>query len=156
MARRKRAQKRTVLPDPVYNSKKVTKFINRIMRGGKRSKAERIFYSSMDLIEERTGKPGIDVFNKAIKNTKPSLEVRSRRVGGATYQVPMEIREERKQTLAYRWIISFSHKRSEKKMYERLCNEMMEAANSEGASVRKKEEMHRMAEANKAFAHFNW
>jgi len=156
MPRRRRVPKRQVLPDPVYQSVIVTKFINGIMRRGKRSVAERIFYSAMDIIESKTGNKGIDVFKKALENVKPVLEVRSRRVGGATYQVPVEIRSDRRQALAFRWITSFAKERSEKTMAERLATELVSAFKNEGASVKKKEDTHRMAEANKAFAHFRW
>ena len=154
--RRRQAPKRRVLPDPVNHSQVVTKFINSLMRKGKRSIAEGIFYSSMDIIEKKTGNKGHDVFKKALDNTKPVLEVRSRRVGGATYQVPVEIRPERRQALAIRWIIGFAKARSEKTMDERLAAELIAAFNNEGASIKKKEDTHRMAEANKAFAHFKW
>jgi small subunit ribosomal protein S7 len=154
--RRRQAPKRQVLPDPVYHSVVVTKFINSLMRRGKRSIAEKIFYSSMDFIEDKTGKKGHDVFKKALDNVKPVLEVRSRRVGGATYQVPVEIRSERRQALAIRWIISYTKARPEKTMAERLAAELTAAFNNEGSSIKKKEDTHRMAEANKAFAHFKW
>jgi small subunit ribosomal protein S7 len=156
MPRRRRVPKRKVLPDPVYHSHVVTKFINGVMEKGKRSIAEKIFYSAMDIIENRTGSKGIEVFEKALSNVKPVLEVRSRRVGGATYQVPVEIREDRRQALAFRWIIGFSRSRSEKTMAERLANELIAASKNEGASIKKREDTHRMAEANKAFAHFRW
>jgi small subunit ribosomal protein S7 len=154
--RRRQAPKRYVLPDPVYNSMVVTKFINGLMRRGKRSIAEKIFYTSMDIIEKKTGNKGHDVFKKALDNVKPVLEVRSRRVGGATYQVPVEIRSERRQALAIRWIIGFTKARSEKTMAERLAAELTAAFNNDGSSIKKKEDTHRMAEANKAFAHFKW
>ena len=154
--RRRQAPKRYVLPDPVYNSMVVTKFINGLMRRGKRSVAEKIFYTSMDIIENKTGNKGYDVFKKALDNVKPVLEVRSRRVGGATYQVPVEIRSERRQALAIRWIIGFTKARSEKTMAERLAAELAAAFNNDGSSIKKKEDTHRMAEANKAFAHFKW
>ncbi len=156
MSRRRKAAKREVLPDPVYHNEKVTKFINGLMRRGKRSLAEDIFYSAMEIIEKKTGNKGIDVFKKALDNVAPILEVRSRRVGGATYQVPVEIRPDRKQALSYRWIIDFAKKRSEKTMAERLAAELTAASNNEGSSVKKKEDTHKMAEANKAFAHFRW
>ena len=148
--------KRKVLPDPVYRSEVVTKFINGLMRRGKRSLAEKIFYSTMDIIEQRTGTKGIEVFEKALENVKPVLEVRSRRVGGATYQVPVEIRPDRRQTLAFRWIIAYAKARPEKTMAERLASELIAASKNEGASIKKKEDTHKMAEANKAFAHFRW
>jgi len=156
MSRRRKPQKRIVLPDPVYHKQIVTKFINGIMRKGKRSLAEKVFYSAMDIIEEKTGDKGIAVFEKALSNVKPILEVRSRRVGGATYQVPVEIRENRRNALAIRWIVSYSKARPEKTMAERLAGELMAAAKEDGASMKKKDDTHRMAEANKAFAHFRW
>ena len=156
MPRRRRVPKRPILPDPVYHNQVVTKFINGLMRKGKRSLAEGIFYSAMDLIEERTGNKGIDIFEKALDNVKPVLEVRSRRVGGATYQVPVEIRTDRRSALAFRWIIGFSKARSEKTMAERLASELIAASKNEGTSIKKKEDTHRMAEANKAFAHYRW
>ena len=156
MSRRRRAQKRKVYPDPVYHNEVVTKFINGLMRKGKRSLAERIFYSAMDLIEKQTKNKGIEVFLKALENVKPILEVKSRRVGGATYQVPVEINPSRKQALAFRWITSYAKARPEKTMAERLAGELMEASKKEGASIKKREDVHRMAEANKAFAHFRW
>ncbi len=156
MPRRRRVPKRPILPDPVYHNQVVTKFINGLMRKGKRSLAEGIFYSAMDLIEERTGNKGIDIFEKALDNVKPVLEVRSRRVGGATYQVPVEIRTDRRSALAFRWIIGFSKARSEKTMAERLASELIAASKNEGTSIKKKEDTHKMAEANKAFAHFRW
>lgn len=156
MSRRRRAQKRKVYPDPVYNNEVVTKFINGLMQKGKRSIAEQIFYSALDLIEKQTKNKGIEVFLQAIDNVKPILEVKSRRVGGATYQVPVEINPSRKQALAFRWIISYSKARSEKTMAERLASEFIEASKKQGASIKKREEVHRMAEANKAFAHFRW
>jgi small subunit ribosomal protein S7 len=154
--RRRQAPKRHVLPDPIYHSQVVTKFINSLMRKGKRSVAEGIFYSSIDIIEKKTGNKGHDVFKKALDNAKPVLEVRSRRVGGATYQVPVEIRPERRQALAIRWIIGFAKARAEKTMAERLAAEFTAAFNNDGATIKKKEDTHRMAEANKAFAHFKW
>ena len=156
MSRRRGASKKYVLADPVYHSEVVTKFINGLMRKGKRSVAEKIFYSAIDIIESKTGNPGIEVFHKALENVKPVLEVRSRRVGGATYQVPVEIRPDRRQALAFRWIINYSKDRSEKTMAERLAAEMVAAYNNDGASVKKKEDTHKMAEANRAFAHFRW
>ncbi|RQV99252.1 30S ribosomal protein S7 [bacterium] len=156
MARRRRISKRKVLPDPVYQNVVVTKFINGLMQKGKRSVAEQIFYSAMDIIEKKTGTSGVETFLKALDNIKPVLEVRSRRVGGATYQVPVEIRSDRRQALATRWVIGYSSARSENTMAERLAAEFMAAAKNEGASVKKKEDTHRMAEANRAFAHFRW
>jgi len=156
MPRRRRVPKRKILPDPVYRSEVVTKFINGLMRRGKRSLAEKIFYSTMDIIEQRTGTKGIEIFEKALENVKPVLEVRSRRVGGATYQVPVEIRPDRRQALAFRWIIVYAKARPEKTMAERLASELIAASKNEGASIKKKEDTHKMAEANKAFAHFRW
>jgi len=156
MPRRRRVPKRKVLPDPVYHNEVVTKFINGLMLGGKRSVAEDIFYTAMKQVEEKTGQGGLEVFEKALDNVKPVLEVKSRRVGGATYQVPVEIRADRRQALAFRWIIGFSRKRSEKTMADRLAAEMIAAFKKEGTSIKKREDTHRMAEANKAFAHFRW
>jgi small subunit ribosomal protein S7 len=156
MPRRKRPTKREVLPDPVYNSQLVTKFINGIMRKGKRSLAERVFYTALQRIEEKTGSKGIEVFEKAVENVKPLLEVKSRRVGGATYQVPVEVRPERQQALAIRWLVSYSKERNEKTMAEKLGAELLAASKNEGAAIKKREDTHRMAEANKAFAHFRW
>lgn len=156
MARRRRIPKRKVLPDPVYSNIVVTKFINGLMQKGKRSVAEKIFYSAMEIIEQKLNNSGVEVFEKALDNVKPVLEVRSRRVGGATYQVPVEIRGDRRQALAIRWLIGYSTARSENTMAERLAAELMAAYKNEGASIKKKEDTHRMAEANKAFAHFRW
>lgn len=156
MARRRRIPKRKVLPDPVYNNVVVTKFINGLMEKGKRSVAEKIFYSAMNIVENKLNNSGVEVFEKALDNVKPVLEVRSRRVGGATYQVPVEIRGDRRQALAIRWLISYSTARSENTMAERLAGELMAAFKNEGSSIKKKEDTHRMAEANKAFAHFRW
>jgi small subunit ribosomal protein S7 len=156
LARRNRAKKRDVLPDSVYGKKVVTKFINGIMVDGKKSLAEKIFYGALDLIKEKTGEDGIVAFEKALENVKPALEVKSRRIGGATYQVPIEVRPERSQVLAIRWIMKNSRDRKEYGMMEKLANELMAAANEEGASIKKKEDTHRMAEANRAFAHYKW
>jgi len=156
MPRRKQAVKRKVLPDPKYHSILVTKFINGLLKKGKRSIAEKIFYDAIDIISQRTGSEGIEVFEKAIENVKPILEVRSRRVGGATYQVPVEVRADRQQALAIRWIIGYARARSEKTMAEKLAGELMAASKNEGASIKKREDTHKMAEANKAFAHFRW
>jgi small subunit ribosomal protein S7 len=156
MPRRKVAEKRDVLPDPVYGSKLITKFVNTMMSKGKRSTSEQIFYGSMRLIEERTKTDPQKLFKQAMDNVKPVVEVKSRRVGGATYQVPVEVRQERRTSLALRWIISFSRKRTEKSMQERLAAELIEAANNRGASVKKREDTHKMADANKAFAHYRW
>ena len=156
MPRRGFIPKREVLPDPVYGTVVVTKLINQIMLDGKRGVAQQVCYDAFDMIKEKTGKEANDVFQLALNNVMPQLEVKARRVGGATYQVPVEIRPERRQTLALRWIVDFSRKRGEKTMAERLANELMEASNNGGNAVKRKEEMHRMAEANKAFAHYRW
>jgi small subunit ribosomal protein S7 len=144
------------MPDPVYHNEVVTRFINGLMRQGKRSVAESIFYSSMEIIESKTGGKGIDVFIKALDNSKPVVEVKSRRVGGATYQVPVEIRQDRRMALGIRWIIGYAKARAEKTMAEKLAGEFVAAAKNEGSTIKKKEDTHRMAEANKAFAHFRW
>ena len=155
--RKRRAVKRDVLPDAIYNSKVVTKLINQIMNDGKKGTAQKIVYKAFEMIKEKTGKEAMEVFNAAMENIKPALEVKSRRVGGATYQVPMEIRPERRQTLAIRWLVNFARKRTgERGMQARLAGEIMDAYNQTGASVKRRDEMHRMAEANKAFAHFKW
>ena len=157
MPRRNSVVKKDVLPDPVYSSKLVTKLINQVMVDGKRAIAQHIVYSAFDIIKEKTGGDALDVFNRAVENVKPVLETKGRRVGGATYQVPMEIRPERRQTLAIRWIVMFARKRnSERNMDEKLAGELMDAYNQTGASIKKRDEMHRMAEANKAFAHYKW
>jgi small subunit ribosomal protein S7 len=156
MARRRGSRKRDFLGDPKYNDITVARFINYVMRRGKKSTAERIMYDCFDIIEQKTGQRGIDVFKKALDNVKPALEVASRRVGGATYQVPIEVRPARRLALAMRWISDYARARSEKTMAERMANELMMAAKSEGPSVKKKEDTHKMAEANKAFAHFRW
>jgi small subunit ribosomal protein S7 len=156
MSRRQKAVRRPVPPDPRYDSQTVTKFINTFMMRGKKSLAERIFYQAMDIIEERTGQPGVNVFKQALNNVKPVLEVKSRRVGGATYQVPVEVRPERRTALAMRWIRDFARQRNEKTMAERLAAEVILASKGEGNAVKKKEETHRMAEANRAFAHYRW
>jgi small subunit ribosomal protein S7 len=156
MARRKRAEKRTILPDPKYHDLQVAKFVNNLMRRGKKSLAERIIYTAFDRIQDKTGQDPLDVFRKAFSNVQPTVEVKSRRVGGSTYQVPVEIRPARQQALATRWIINFAKSRGEKTMAERLAAELMAAASNEGASVKKRDDTHRMAEANKAFAHFRW
>jgi small subunit ribosomal protein S7 len=154
--RRRRAPIRPVLPDPVYGSKVLTKFINGIMLDGKKSVAQKIMYGALDRIEEKSGEKGIEVFNKAMDNVKPIMEVKSRRVGGATYQVPIEVRPVRQQTLAIRWLIDAARKRNERTMIERLSNELMDAATQKGAAFKKKEDTYKMAEANKAFAHYRW
>ncbi|MFA5028086.1 MAG: 30S ribosomal protein S7 [Candidatus Methylomirabilota bacterium] len=156
MPRRKVAERREVLPDPLYGSKLVTKFISAMMGAGKRSNAEQIFYGSMRLIEERTKTDPQKLFKQAMENVKPVLEVKSRRVGGATYQVPVEVRADRRTSLAIRWIVGYSRSRGEKSMRDRLAAELIEAANNRGSSVKKREDTHKMAEANKAFAHYRW
>ena len=156
MPRRSGVPKRDVLPDPIYGSKVITKLVNQIMLDGKRGIAQNIVYGAFDIIKNKTGQEPLDVFNQAIENVKPVLEVKARRVGGSTYQVPMEIRAERRQTLAIRWIVLFSRKRNEKTSIERLAGELMDAYNNSGNSVKKKEDMHRMDEANKEFAHYRW
>lgn len=149
-------QKRDVLPDPIYKNKVVTKLINNIMLDGKKGVAQNIVYKAFDRVAEKTGKDANEVFEEALNNIMPVLEVKARRIGGATYQVPIEVRQDRKQALALRWLTAYSRKRGEKTMEERLGNEILDAANSTGASVKKKEDMHKMAEANKAFAHYRW
>ncbi len=157
MPRRNSAVKKDCLPDPIYNSKVVTKLVNQVMESGKKGLAQRIVYGAFDIIKEKTGSEALEVFNTAVENVKPVLETKSRRVGGATYQVPMEIRPERRQTLAIRWIVAFARKRSgERGMDAKLAGEILDAYNSTGASIKRRDEMHRMAEANKAFAHFKW
>ena len=156
MSRRNRAVKRPVPPDPRYDSQTVSKFVSNLMFQGKKGLAEGIFYKAMDLIEERTGQPGVTVFKQAVANVKPALEVKSRRVGGASLQVPVEVRPERRTALAMRWIITFSRGRTEKTMEERLAAELILASRGEGNSIKKKEDTHRMAEANRAFAHYRW
>jgi small subunit ribosomal protein S7 len=156
VSRRKKSVKRTILPDARYDSQTVSKFINVLMYQGKKSTAERIFYSAMDLVESRTNQPGVNVFKQALTNLKPVVEVKSRRVGGATYQVPVEVRPERRTALAMRWLIGYSRERNEKSMAEKLAAEVVSASRGEGNAVKKKEDTHRMAEANKAFAHYRW
>ena len=156
MSRRKSAVKRTILPDARYDSQTVSKFINVLMYQGRKSTAERIFYDAMDLVENRTNQPGVNVFKQALTNLKPVVEVKSRRVGGATYQVPVEVRPDRRTALAMRWLISFSRDRNEKSMAEKLAAEVISASRNEGNAIKKKEDTHRMAEANKAFAHYRW
>ena len=156
MPRRGFIPKREVLPDPIYLTIPVTKLINQIMLDGKRGVAQNVCYSAFNMVKEKTGKEAGDVFQDALNNILPQLEVKARRVGGATYQVPIEIRPERRQTLALRWLVEFSRKRGERTMAERLAAEVMDAANNTGNAVKRKEEMHRMAEANKAFAHYRW
>ena len=149
-------QKRDVLADPVYNSKVVTKLINNIMLDGKKGVAQKIVYGAFESVEEKVGKPALEVFEEAMNNIMPALEVKARRIGGATYQVPIEVRPDRRQALALRWMTMFSRKRGEKTMEERLAGEIMDAANNTGASVKRKEDMHKMAEANRAFAHYRF
>jgi small subunit ribosomal protein S7 len=156
MSRRSRAVKRPVTPDPIYGSETVTKFVNNFMYDGKKSVAERIFYDAMKVIEEKSGQPGEAIFRQALNNAKPVLEVKSRRVGGATYQVPIEVKPGRSTTLALRWLITYSRQRREKTMVERLMNELLDASNGLGASVKRREDTHKMAESNKAFAHYRW
>jgi len=156
MPRRREVPKRDVLPDPKYNSKLVAKFMNNVMRRGKKSLAEQVFYGALDLIEQRSKQDPLDIFHKALDNVRPIIEVKSRRVGGATYQVPVEVRNERRDALAMRWIINYSKQRSEKTMVQKLAGELLDAAQSRGGSVKKREDTHRMAEANKAFAHYRW
>ena len=156
MPRRRRAQERKILSDPKYKSNIVAKFINGMMLDGKRSIAEHIFYDAMDIIEKKTKEDPVSVFNQAMENVAPILEVKSRRVGGATYQVPIEVRDKRRKTLAIRWLVLYSRQRSEKTMAEKLANELMAAYKKEGTAIKKREDTHRMAEANKAFAHFRW
>jgi small subunit ribosomal protein S7 len=156
MPRRREVPKRYVLPDPKYNSKLATKFVNNVMRKGKKSIAEQIFYGALDLIEQRSKQDPLDVFQKALDNVRPVVEVKSRRVGGATYQVPIEVRQDRRDALAMRWIINYARNRSEKTMVQKLAGELQDAAQSRGGSVKKREDTHRMAEANKAFAHYRW
>ena len=156
MARRRVPKKREILPDSLYGELLVTKFINGIMLDGKKSTAENIFYTAMDKIKEKTGEEGIEVFKKAIENEKPAVVVKSRRIGGATYQVPIEVRAGRTQTLAIRWMVKFARDRKEYGMIDKLTNEIIAAAYGEGASVKKREDTHKMAEANRAFAHYKW
>ena len=156
MPRKGHTQKRDVLADPMYNNKVVTKLINNIMLDGKKGVAQKIVYGAFARMEEKSGKPAIEVFEEAMNNVMPQLEVKARRIGGATYQVPIDVRPDRRQALALRWITLYSRKRSEKTMEERLAKELMDAANNTGASVKRKEDMHKMAEANKAFAHYRF
>ena len=156
MPRKGHIQKRDVLADPIYNSKVVTKLVNNIMLDGKKGVAQKIVYGAFNRISEKTGQEALEVFEEAMNNIMPVLEVKARRIGGATYQVPIEVRPERRQALALRWLTVYSRKRGEKTQEERLANEIMDAANNTGAAVKKKEDMHKMAEANKAFAHYRW
>jgi small subunit ribosomal protein S7 len=154
--RRGNVPKREILPDPVYNSVLVTKLINTVMLDGKKGVAQKVVYDAFDMIKEKTDKDPLEAFTTAMDNIMPSLEVKARRVGGATYQVPIEVRPERRQTLGLRWLVGYARKRSEKTMKERLANEIMDACNNLGAAVKKREDTHKMAESNKAFAHFRW
>ena len=154
--RKRRAIKRDVLPDPIYNSKVVSKLINQIMQDGKKGTAQKILYQAFDIIKEKTGKDPIEVYNQAIENIKPALEVKTRRVGGSNYQVPIEVSDERAQTLALRWLVNYAKLRNGKGMAENLANEIIDAANETGGAVKKREDTHKMAEANKAFAHYRW
>ena len=156
MSRRQKSIKRPVLADARYDSQTVSKFINTLMIQGKKSTAEHIFYGAMDLVESRTGQPGVNVFKQALQNLKPVVEVKSRRVGGATYQVPVEVRPERRTALAMRWLMSYSRDRGEKSMAEKLAAEVIAASKGEGNAMKKKEDTHKMADANKAFAHYRW
>ena len=156
MPRRGNVAKRDVLPDPMYNSKLVTRLINNIMYDGKKGVAQKIVYGAFARVEEKSQKPALDVFDEAMNNIMPLLECKARRIGGATYQVPLEVKPERRQTLGLRWLVMFSRKRGEKTMEERLANEILDAANNTGSAVKRKEDMHKMAEANKAFAHYRF
>ena len=154
--RRRKAERRTVNPDPLYEDQLVSRFVNCVMQSGKKSVAQGLVYNAFDVIEEKTGESGVEVFKKAVNNVAPLVEVRSRRVGGATYQVPIEVRPDRRIALAFRWIIQYSRARNDKSMALRLAKELMSAASGEGGSIKKKDDTHRMAEANKAFAHFRF
>ena len=156
MPRRGNVPKREILPDPMYNSVLVTKLVNSIMLDGKKGVAQKVVYGAFDIIQEKTGKDPMEVYTQALENIMPSLEVKARRVGGATYQVPMEVRPERRQTLGLRWLTSYSRARGEKTMKERLAGELMDAANNTGGAVKKREDVHKMAQANQAFAHYRW
>ena len=156
MHRRGNVPKREVLPDPIYNSTLVTKLVNSIMLDGKKGVAQKVVYGAFDIVEEKTGKNGLEVFQQAMENIMPAVEVKSRRVGGATYQVPIEVRPVRRQTLGLRWLTTYSRNRAEKTMKERLAAEIMDAYNNTGSAVKKREDTHKMAEANKAFSHFRW
>jgi small subunit ribosomal protein S7 len=156
MPRRREVPQRKIMPDPRYNSELVSRFIACIITQGKKSTAEKIFYGAFDIIEEKSGESPLEVFEKAMENVKPAIEVKSRRVGGSTYQVPTEIRQSRRRALAIRWLIDYAKKRSEKSMARKLASELLDAANNRGSSVKKREDTHKMAEANKAFAHYRW
>ena len=154
--RKRRAEKRDVLPDAIYNSKVVTKLMNQIMLDGKKGTAQKILYEAFDIVNKKTGRPAIEVYTEALENIKPALEVKSRRVGGSNYQVPIEVSDERSQTLASRWLVNYAKTRSGKGMATKLANEIIDAANGTGGAVKKREDTHKMAEANKAFAHYRW
>ena len=154
--RKRRAEKRDVLPDPIYNSKLVTKLINSLMKDGKKGTAQRILYDAFDIVKEKTNEDAMEVFEKALSNIKPALEVKSRRVGGANYQVPIEVKANRSQALAMRWLVQYARLRGGHSMAENLANEIIDASNGVGAAVKKREDTHKMAEANKAFAHYRW
>src|SRR6202790_2316131 len=156
MPRRRRPEPREILPDPVYNSTLAEKFVNSMMWDGKKNTSQRIFYGAMDMIKERTADDPLKLFKKAVENAKPLLEVKTRRVGGANYQVPVEVNADRRTSLAIRWLIAYSRSRGEKGMIDKLSNELLDASNGKGAAIKKKEDVHRMAEANKAFAHYRW
>lgn len=156
MPRRRRVERREVFPDPVYNSQLVTRFINGILRQGKKSVAEKIFYGAMDIIGSRTNDDPMKVFKRAVEHVKPQLEVKSRRVGGSTYQVPVEVPANRQLSLSIRWLVAYAKQRNEKSMMEKLAGELMDAANNRGGAIKKREDTHRMAEANKAFSHYRW
>jgi small subunit ribosomal protein S7 len=156
MPRKGPAPKRQILPDPRYNSKVLARFINKVMLRGKKSLAEQITYGALNIVSEKTGRDAMDVFSQALSNAMPLVEVRPRRVGGATYQVPMEVRPDRRQAMAMRWLIGFARSRAGRSMEEKLAAELMDAANNQGASIKKREDTHKMAEANKAFAHYRW
>lgn len=156
MARRNRADKKPITPDAKYSSELVARFINKLMKNGKKTVAASVFYKALEIVEGRTKKPGIEIFEQAVKNATPLIEVRPRRVGGATYQVPLEVRPDRRQSLAIRWLVGTARSRSGKSMAEKLAAELMDAANNQGATVKKREDTHRMAEANRAFAHYRW
>ena len=156
MPRRRKPKKRELIPDPKYGNKLVARFINNLMQDGKKSTAENIIYDSFEIITDKTGKQGIDIFEKALKNVRPNLEVKSRRVGGATYQVPTEVRPERSLALAIRWLLTATKKRNEHTLSQKLAAELISAAKTEGAAIKKRDDTHKMAEANRAFAHFKW
>lgn len=156
MARKGHISKREVMPDPIYNSKVITKLINKVMWDGKKVTAQKIVYGAFDIVKEKTGREPMDAFEQALSNVTPMLEVKARRVGGATYQVPMEIRDDRKQSLAIRWLVEYARKRNEHSMEQKLAAEIMDAINGQGQAFKKKEDTHKMAEANKAFSHYRW